>query len=147
MYRPGDWWMICPRCGAKYRKSDMKEHWTGQYLCELYCWEPRHPQDFVESIEENPSVPVSRPDIPQVIGETTLDGDVAAGATSATLTAIAGLSDGEPVGILLDDSTVHWTFIDGDLDGSVITLGSPTFSAAADGNTVYLPSLNNETWQ
>lgn len=143
---PKDYWMICDRCGGKFRRSEMREEWTGLWVCKRGCWETQHPQDFVESVPDDPSVPVSRPDVVQSVGETTLNGALSVFASSATLTSVSGLEDEHPVGIVLDNDTVHWTFIDGDPVGSVIALGSVLPSAAADGNTVYLPSLNNESW-
>ena len=146
VYKPSDYWMICNRCGSKYRKSDMELHWTGVWLCEEFCWEPQHPQDFVTGTTDDVNVPVVRTDVKQVTGETTLNGALTAGATTATLTSVSGLADEDPVGIVLDNDLIHWTFINGDLAGSVITLKSHILTAAADGNTVYLPSLNNESW-
>lgn len=51
-YIPGDWWVICERCGFKYRQSQMKKEWTGLLVCAKNCWEPRHPQDFLRSVPE-----------------------------------------------------------------------------------------------
>ena len=146
-YIPGDWYMICDRCGGQYRRSEMKEHWDGLWLCAKYCWEPQHPQDFVTGIPDNPSVPVARPDIVTGITETTLNGAVAENAMTAILTSATGLVDFDPVGIVMDNGATHWTFLNGDPSTHTITLGSPMMGAAADGNAVYLPSLNNENSQ
>jgi len=146
-YIPKDYWMICDHCGGKFRRSEMRKQWTGSWTCVEYCWTPRHPQDFVKTKPDNPTVPVARPDVIQTVAETTLNGALSAGALSATLTSDPGLSDGDSVGIVMDNSIVFWTFIDGDPAASVITLGSPLHFAAASGNTVYLPTINNENWQ
>lgn len=63
MYIPKDYFMICDRCGARYRRSQMREEWTGLWVCTRGCWEKQHPQDFVEGIEDIQTVPVSRPDV------------------------------------------------------------------------------------
>lgn len=144
-YIPKDYWMICDRCGKRYRRSDMREEWTGLWVCTRGCWEPRHPQDFVEGVEDIQTVPVSRPDTVNSCGSTTLNGALSAWATTATLTSVTGLAEDDPIGIALDNGTVHWSFID-DLTGFVVTLGSPISGAAATGNSVYLPSLDNENW-
>lgn len=57
----GDWNAICDRCGFKYKASALKEEWTGWMVCDK-CWEPRHPQDLIRGIPDDPSVPWSRPD-------------------------------------------------------------------------------------
>lgn len=41
--------------------SELRRTWDGFYVCEE-CWEPRHPQDFVRGVPDNPSVPWTRPD-------------------------------------------------------------------------------------
>lgn len=58
---PGAWNALCDRCKFKFKNYELKKTWDGFYVCEE-CWEPRHPQDFVRGVEDNPSVPWSRPD-------------------------------------------------------------------------------------
>ena len=146
MYKPGDWKMICDRCGATYYASEMREEWTGLWVCTRGCWEPRHPQDFVTSREDDQSVPVTRNDVVQSMGTTTLNGAVAANAVSVTLTDSTGLSQNDPIGIVMDSGATTWTYLTADPVLNVCALGSPMLGAAASGNTVYLPSINNEDW-
>ena len=124
----------------------MRQEWTGQWV-HKDVWNPRHPQDYVKSITEDPSVFPSFPDVEQVIGETTLRGGHAKFAKSITLTAISGLAEDDPIGIVLDNGTVHWSFLTADPIGSVAIIREGIPYAAASGNVVYLPSLNNESWQ
>jgi hypothetical protein len=154
----------------------MHEEWTGLWVCVKHCFEKRHPQDFVQGQDEDISVDVASPGIVQEVGETTTADDTARWSVSVILASITGLSDKDPVGIVMDNGATHWSFIDGDpsgatggplidADGEVvydangtivytadyylaeITLGSPIPYEATLGNTVYLPSLNNESWQ
>lgn len=60
-YQPGNYWMVCDRCGFDYRRSEMKKEWTGLWVCKA-DWDPRHPLDFVKGIKEDQSVPVARPE-------------------------------------------------------------------------------------
>lgn len=60
-YRPGDWNAACFRCGAKRKASEMRKQWQGFWVCPEH-WEPRHPQDFVKGVPDNPSVPWSQPE-------------------------------------------------------------------------------------
>lgn len=62
----GDWNAACFRCGRKRKASTMKKQWQGFYVCPEH-WEPRHPQDFVRGVKENPSVPWSQPPLNQFI--------------------------------------------------------------------------------
>ena len=172
MYIPGNYWMICDRCGTRFRKSDMREEWTGLMVCKKGCFQTRHPQDFVSSIPDDPSVPVSRPDVVQSMGETTLALAATAGDTVIKLTSESGIAEEDPIGIVMNDNSVHWTFIyelpsesgvvvfqgqavtfAGDTEilmggqtSSYTLLGSFIPLNAASGNVVYLPSINNESW-
>lgn len=60
-YKHGDNAAICDRCGFKMKVSKLKKEWTGLEVCHS-CWEPRHPQDFVHGVKDDPSVPVVRPE-------------------------------------------------------------------------------------
>jgi hypothetical protein len=55
-YNPGDWNSTCYRCGIKFKASQLRKTWQGFYVCDK-DWEPRHPQDFVKSVPDNPGVP------------------------------------------------------------------------------------------
>lgn len=46
-YRPGDYLVICDRCGFKRLRSQCKKEWNGRLVCADTCWEPRHPQELV----------------------------------------------------------------------------------------------------
>lgn len=69
--------------------------------------------------------------------ETALAAAAAISATSITVDSATGISDGDNVGIVLDDDTIHWTTVDGAPAGAVITLTAGLASAAAEDNTVY----------
>jgi len=69
--------------------------------------------------------------------QTTTSADAAASASTITITATTGFAASQPIGIELDDGTMHWTTINGALSGSTVTLTTALASAAASGNTVY----------
>lgn len=60
-YIPGDFYRVCAYCGQKYRQSQMRKDWKGDYLCPK-DWEPRHPQDFVRGKKDRQSVHEPRPE-------------------------------------------------------------------------------------
>lgn len=60
-YKSGSWNFICEVCGRKFKATQMKKRWDGAIVCRE-DWEPRHPQDFVKGVKDNPSVPLSRPE-------------------------------------------------------------------------------------
>ena len=55
----GNWNARCDRCGRKMKGSDLVETWQGFQVCPEH-WEPRQPQDFVRSIQEDPTPPFVR---------------------------------------------------------------------------------------
>ncbi len=142
----GNWNVICDRCGMKRKASDMRMTWDNLFVCADHCWEPRQPQDFVEGRADDQTVEIARPDVVASTGETTLSAAAAKNATSVSLTSTSGVGDRETIGIVLDAGECHWTFSDGVPAAGVVTLGSYLPGAAASGNTVYVPGLNNETY-
>ena len=60
-YVPGDNKVTCDFCGRDALASEVKKTWDGFYVHAEH-WEPRHPQDFVRAIREDPTVRINRPD-------------------------------------------------------------------------------------
>ena len=59
-WAPGDWNAVCWECGRKFKASQLIKHWQGYYVCKEH-WEPRHPQDFVRGVPDQPTPPWSQP--------------------------------------------------------------------------------------
>lgn len=86
-FSAGSWNVVCDQCGEKYKSHQLRKQWDGLMVCKR-CWEPRHPQDLIRPIKDDPGVPWSRPDQPPIfvspnpgqypgmLGSTTLDGDM-----------------------------------------------------------------------
>lgn len=144
-FKLGDWVAVCDKCGFKRYASTMKTQWDDLFVCPE-CFDIRHPQDLIEGIPDDQSVPIARPDVNPSMGETTLSATASKNATTVTLTSVTGISDGDPIGIVMDNGPTHWTYADGDPSGSVVTLGSYLPDQATSGNAVYLPNINNETY-
>jgi len=68
---------------------------------------------------------------------TTLTAAAVAGATNLTVASIAAISNGQYIGILLDDGTMHWTTVNGAPAGSTVTIIAGLASGAAIGQAVY----------
>lgn len=68
--------------------------------------------------------------------QTTLSTDEAASSTSLGLTAFAGMSASDYIGIVLNDGSIHWTTISG-APGSTTTITTGLASAASAGNVVF----------
>lgn len=68
--------------------------------------------------------------------KTTLSTAEETSSTSLGLTAFAGMSASDNIGIVLDDGTIHWTTISG-APGSTTTIATGLASAAASGNVVF----------
>lgn len=142
----GDWNVICDRCGMKRKASECRTTWDNLFVCRDMCWMPRHPQDFVEGIAEDQTVPIARPTVQATMGTTTVKTSALKNAGTIEFTSITGIADKDPVGIVLDDGSAHWTYSDGTPSGFTVTLGSYLPYPTASGNTVYLPSVNGETY-
>lgn len=145
-YKPGDYNVECDLCGRKRKASECRLTWQNFFVCADTCWEPRHPQDFVKGRIDDQTVPIARPAIVQSMGETTVLTTASANALSIDITSISGLADRDSIGIGLDNGTIHWDFCNGDPAVNTVTLGSYLPSKATAGNTVYLPSVNKETF-
>lgn len=69
--------------------------------------------------------------------QTALDGAVSSGGTSLTVDSITGISDGDYIGIKVDDGTMHWDTVNGSPSGSTVTLTTGLDDDASDGAVVY----------
>ena len=147
MFNFGDWNIICEKCGMKRKASECSLNWQNQLVCGP-CWESRHPQEYVKGIPDNQSVPIARPDVVAIQGETTVKTSASRNATSIELTSITGLVDKDPINIILNDGSAYWVYCEGTPSSDTVTFPAGAYLpfAASAGNTVYLPSLDNETY-
>lgn len=145
-----------------------KTRWVHQSV-----WEGVHPQEYVKVPPEDPSVYPVRSDAAQVAGETTLVANFYKYESSIIITDGSGLSANDAIGIVADDNTMFWTFITSitdtnsplmdvnydpikdangefiytaDANGYTVVLNDRLHFKSSRGNTVSLPSLNNESW-
>lgn len=68
--------------------------------------------------------------------QTTLSTDEATSSTSIGLTAFAGMTASDNIGIVLNNGTIHWTTISG-APGATTTIATGLASAATAGNVVF----------
>ena len=61
---PGDWNITCSMCGSKLKFGEAVRNWQGAWRHQ-HCDEPRHPQDFVQSLP----VPEMAIPVVQIMGE------------------------------------------------------------------------------
>lgn len=59
-YSHGAWNVTCDQCGSKRKSHEIRERWDHALVCRE-CWEERQPQDFIQAVAEDQSVPFSRP--------------------------------------------------------------------------------------
>jgi len=60
-YVPGDYKVICDRCGFERLASECRMTWEGWFVCADNCWEPKHEQfSPPKPLGEKQSVPVLR---------------------------------------------------------------------------------------
>ena len=168
MYHPGDYKVVCDRCGITYLRSECQYDWEGLLVCSRGCWEPRHPQEFVRAVPDITRVDDARIDVSFDPSETTLSAAALSFASVVYLTSVYTLGAYDGIGITLDNGIVHWTFLTSEPGARTISTGEerttsqgdvrtvsaplpcelnePLPSAAASGNTVYLPSISGATF-
>ena len=178
-YIPGDYWAIDPITGFKVRISEFTEQPTkdnpnsGDWVWKAAV-DPVHPQEYVQGIEDDPSVPLSFPDTANAMGEGTVIENVLANATQLFISLTPAVDD--PIGIVMDNGATFWSFVTAvevltgrplvdvngvisrdvtgaivmtadPFNGCLVTIGSYLHGDASSGNAVYLPALDNEEWQ
>jgi len=75
MYRAGDYWVICDRCGFRRYASECKKEWNGMFTCPD-CFEEKHPQYTApKGLHEKQTVPIHRPEKTDTFIETDITGD------------------------------------------------------------------------
>lgn len=144
MIKHNDPWTICDSCGFKVRKSETRRTWDGRYVCAATCWDEKYPKTGVRintMIRVNKDV---RPAKSAEAGTTTLAAAAAQFATSVQVSSVTGFIYLSDIGIVLDDGLTHWTHILSDCSTTTLTLNDRLPSAAASGNTVYVPGLCGE---
>lgn len=62
IYRPGDFYRICDRCGYKVHASQTARTWDNLWVHRVGCFETRHPQDFVRGRVDVQAVREARPE-------------------------------------------------------------------------------------
>ena len=65
MYKPGDAYAICDSCGFKFMLSELRKDWRGFMVCKD-DYEPRHPQDTVQSTADKIVIDNARPQVTDV---------------------------------------------------------------------------------
>ena len=61
LWRPGDPYAICDRCGFRFHLSDLKKEWTGAMVC-AKDFDERNPQDLLRPVKEKIIVENARPE-------------------------------------------------------------------------------------
>jgi hypothetical protein len=144
-YKEGDYNAICDQCGMKYKASTLRMTWDNLFSCPQ-CWSPKHPQYFVKGLPDHQTVPISRPDNKTTMGQTAMKVAGVKFDLTIDVDSISGISDNDSIGIVLDDTTTHWTQVNGTPSVNTVTLETYLPYAAAIDNVVYIPALNNETY-
>ena len=137
-YKPGDYNVICDRCGGQYKRSECAIEWNGLLTCLRGCWEERHPQDFVRAKEDRQAVPIARPDISFEMATTTLSSSASKDDVSIEVASVANISKRDSIGVGLNDGSVFWTFVIEDPSGNTVTINNGLWQDADSGNTVLL---------
>lgn len=74
--------------------------------------------------------------------ETNLSADAVAGATSISVDSITSISNGDNIGVQLDDGTLDWSTVSGSPSGSTVTMAAGLGDSASDGALVLVYTSN-----
>lgn len=100
----------------------------------LFLWTYRDATLYLEYQEDCYSLGSGGDHASETVVETTLSAAAAAAATTITLTSTTGMTNGDYIGVELDDGTLHWTTI---VNKATTSITAGLASAAASGNAVY----------
>ena len=154
-YIPGDYKMVCDRCGFERRRSTVAKTWDNLWVCYPECWEHRNPQDYLRTKVDRIQVPDARPDTITTVRETTLTATALKGALTIEVADATYIRQYDSIGIVLAtyneewDSTAEqtqWVLVS-DVTGTTITFSPELWENAETGQTVYLSQASGETFQ
>ena len=61
-FKWGTWWVLCDRCGFKYKSNELhEERHTGLMVCSP-CHDIQNPQEYARILRTEGSIPWSRPE-------------------------------------------------------------------------------------
>jgi hypothetical protein len=137
-FKMGSFYRTDDRSGFPQRAENTCSEWTG-LIVDKSLWEIRQPQDFVKGVKDDQSVPLPRPLPPNIFDGpiyTQLEANAPIGATTLTVESVAGFTNGDHMGVMMNNGEVFRTTVSGAPAGSVITMAAPLPGAASNGNDV-----------
>lgn len=147
-FRMGSFYRVDDRSGFPQRAEDTKQEWNS-LIVDKSLWEIRQPQDFVKGVKDDQSVPLPRPLPPNIFDGpiyTQLESNAGIGATVLVVESVAGFTNGDPMGVMMNNGEVFRTTVSGNPSGANITMATPIPGPAASGNdvidyAVHIPAL------
>ena len=123
---------------ARRKLNLIVKQWTSQldFAPGLKMWTRRTGYLFLQADQTKYSLGPSGDHATETYVSTTLSTSEATSSISIGLTAFAGMSASDNIGIVLDDGSIHWTTISG-APGSTTTIATGLASAASAGNRVF----------
>lgn len=103
----------------------------------LHLWTKTEGTLFLAKGQQSYNLGASGDNATESYAQTALTADAASGATSLTVGSITGISDGDYLGVELDDGTLQWTTVSGAPTGGAITAAASLDGAASSGNAVF----------
>ncbi len=112
-YKAGSFYRVDDRSGYTRRAGDTRLEWNG-LIVGTNLWEPRQPQDLVKGVPDDQTVPQPRP-LPPAIYDGPLyfqiTENVSVGSLFIPLQYIAGISEGDAVGIMMNNGEIFNTVV------------------------------------
>lgn len=75
-FKWGTWWVICDRCGFKYKNTELREEQHTKLMVCRPCLDKRNPQDFMRPPRVEGIIPWSRPEPTDIVLDSSVDCDL-----------------------------------------------------------------------
>lgn len=119
---------------AKRSLNRMVKHWQTQGV---HLWKYREGTLFLEKDKSSYLLGATGDNATLSFVETALAADASSGVGTITVDDDTGISNGDNIGIELDDDTIQWTTVNGAPVANVITLTANLTGDAATDNKIY----------
>lgn len=114
--------------------NSLVKHWQGTGV---YIWTMTEATVFLQADQVRYTLGTGSTDNAAIVTvQTALSAAAASGATAITVDIVPGISNGDYIGVQVDDGSFHWTTVNGAPSGSNVTLTTGLDDSASDGAVV-----------
>jgi hypothetical protein len=141
-YKPGQWNVVCDRCGQEFKSGELRKTWDGLWVCDK-DFEVRHPQDFIRGVPDYQAPPFTRPENPDGTSQVAYAASITVDVTTNTDFIISVLTGNTTINSPLSPTTnkiISFSFTQDTLGNRTVT-----WNAVFTGVTLPASGKHNET--